>query len=116
MTTSSISIEGWVALITGAGSGLGRAVSVAMSKAGASLILTDINAAKLQETAAICQAGQPLEFIPADIVQSDILSSIVRRGNEAVGRLPVSAAQNLLSDARLPRPAKAARMRCGTGG
>lgn len=76
-------------MITGAGSGLGRAMSVAMSKAGASLILTDINAAGLQETAAMCQARQPLELVPADIAQSDILSSIVKRGNEAVGEIDI---------------------------
>jgi NAD(P)-dependent dehydrogenase (short-subunit alcohol dehydrogenase family) len=40
-----------VAAITGAGSGIGRALSVALAKAGAHLALSDINAATLEETA-----------------------------------------------------------------
>ena len=45
-----------VAIITGAGSGIGRAISVQLAKEGAMLALTDINAEGLQETVGICES------------------------------------------------------------
>jgi NADP-dependent 3-hydroxy acid dehydrogenase YdfG len=44
-------------LITGAGSGIGRATAVAMAKLGGRMFLTDINAAGLAETRASSRAG-----------------------------------------------------------
>jgi len=43
-----------VAVITGAGSGIGRALSIQLAKEGAVLALTDINEAGLKETVAQC--------------------------------------------------------------
>ena len=43
--------KGMKVLVTGAGSGIGRSVSVALARRGANLFLTDINAAGLAETA-----------------------------------------------------------------
>ncbi len=45
-----------VAVITGAGSGIGRALSLQLAKEGAELALTDINAAGLEETVEKCEA------------------------------------------------------------
>ncbi|KUJ19095.1 NAD(P)-binding protein [Mollisia scopiformis] len=46
--------EGKVVLITGAGSGIGRATSIKLSHQGATLALTDINPSSLQETLSLC--------------------------------------------------------------
>ena len=45
-------LNGKVAIITGAGSGLGRADAEAMAREGAKLVVTDLNEAAVQETAA----------------------------------------------------------------
>ncbi|MCE5291518.1 MAG: SDR family oxidoreductase [Nocardiaceae bacterium] len=53
--------RGKVAVITGAGSGIGRALAIALTKAGAKVAISDWDAAGLQETAALCRAegGEP---------------------------------------------------------
>jgi NAD(P)-dependent dehydrogenase (short-subunit alcohol dehydrogenase family) len=43
--------KGRVAVITGAGSGIGRATSVALARKGCDIALVDIDAARLEETA-----------------------------------------------------------------
>jgi NAD(P)-dependent dehydrogenase (short-subunit alcohol dehydrogenase family) len=49
--------KGKVVIITGAGSGIGRATSIKLSQQGATLALTDINAISLQETLSFCVPG-----------------------------------------------------------
>lgn len=50
------SFKNKVAVITGAGSGIGRALSTQLAKEGADLALTDINSAGLKETVGICES------------------------------------------------------------
>lgn len=47
--------DGKVAAITGAGSGIGRALAIALSARGARLALSDVSDTGLKETAALCQ-------------------------------------------------------------
>lgn len=46
-----------VILITGAGSGIGRATSIKLSHLGATLALADINSSTITETLNLCQSG-----------------------------------------------------------
>jgi NAD(P)-dependent dehydrogenase (short-subunit alcohol dehydrogenase family) len=49
------SLQGKVAAITGAASGIGRATAVLMAKQGCALAISDVNQAGLDETAALCR-------------------------------------------------------------
>ena len=49
--------EGKAALITGAGSGIGRAVALRLAQEGAGVLAVDIDAAALEETGRL--AGRP---------------------------------------------------------
>jgi len=51
---------GKVVLITGAGSGIGRATSIKISQLGATLALTDINGPSLSSTLTLCSPGDHL--------------------------------------------------------
>jgi 7-alpha-hydroxysteroid dehydrogenase len=50
------SLKGQVALVTGAGAGIGKAISVLFAEAGASVVCTDLNSADAASTADACQA------------------------------------------------------------
>ncbi|KAJ5190399.1 Short-chain dehydrogenase/reductase SDR [Penicillium cinerascens] len=60
MTTPS-PLSGKVILITGAGNGIGRATSIKLASEGASLALSDIDLASVNETAAQCVEQRPAQ-------------------------------------------------------
>ncbi len=79
-----------IALITGAGSGIGRAVSLALNSAGYSVILAGRRAAELERTAAMAQPGNtPMLAVPTDITQPDAVAALFDRVKQAFGRLDV---------------------------
>ena len=51
---ASISLEGATALVTGAGSGIGRATSLALARRGSTVLAVDIDEAAAKATAAAC--------------------------------------------------------------
>ncbi|MSO91705.1 MAG: SDR family oxidoreductase [Acetobacteraceae bacterium] len=71
-------LEGKVALITGAGTGIGRATARAMAAAGASVVVAELNAASGEQTAQIVtQAGGRCIAIPTDVTQEDSVRAAV---------------------------------------
>lgn len=59
-----LALEGKVALVTGAGSGIGKASAIAFAKAGARLVITDINAETVNATAQ--EIGENCIAVPGD--------------------------------------------------
>jgi NAD(P)-dependent dehydrogenase (short-subunit alcohol dehydrogenase family) len=79
-----------VALVTGAGSGIGRAVTLAFHSAGYSVVLAGRRASELERTAAMAgSAGAPILVVPSDITQPDAVAALFDRTQEAFGRLDV---------------------------
>lgn len=61
-------LAGQVCVVTGSARGLGRAIAEALARAGATLVLTDVDAAVLEETAgALAADGHAVHHRPADI-------------------------------------------------
>jgi NAD(P)-dependent dehydrogenase (short-subunit alcohol dehydrogenase family) len=81
---------GRIALVTGAGSGIGRAVSLALQGAGFAVVLAGRRAAELEATAAAgSPAGPPMLPVPTDVSQPDAVAALFDRTREAFGRLDV---------------------------
>jgi len=79
-----------IALVTGAGSGIGRAASLALQEAGYSVVLAGRRAAQLEETVSRGKpGGGTMLAVPTDVSQSDSVRALFAAAKEAFGRLDV---------------------------
>lgn len=80
-------MSGPVALITGAGSGVGRAAALALAKEGYSLVLAGRRAEALEQTAALVKA--PTLAVPTDVADPAAVRSLFEKARQTFGRLDV---------------------------
>jgi NAD(P)-dependent dehydrogenase (short-subunit alcohol dehydrogenase family) len=79
-------LAGNVAVITGAGSGVGRAVARALAGAGATSVLVGRNAEPLRETAAlVAVAGGEALVLPADVTDETAVAEVFTRAATTFG-------------------------------
>ena len=79
-----------IAVITGAGSGIGQAVALEFSQAGAKIVCCGRRENKLLETASLIQqAGGEALVIPTDVTQKDQVDGMVANTLERFGRIDV---------------------------
>lgn len=77
-----------IALVTGAGSGIGRAVSLSLQSAGYSVVLAGRRAAELEKTAALGQASRGKMLpAPTDVSNPESVRALFARIKETFGRL-----------------------------
>ncbi|HEY0329923.1 MAG TPA: SDR family oxidoreductase [Rhodopseudomonas sp.] len=76
-----------IALVTGAGSGVGRATALALLKAGFCVVLAGRRADKLNETAKAGEAFGKSLVVPADMTDPDSIAQLFATTMEAFGRL-----------------------------
>ncbi|MGH9722907.1 MAG: SDR family oxidoreductase [Bryobacteraceae bacterium] len=82
--------NGRVALVTGAGSGIGRASAVALQSAGYAVVLAGRRGAELEKTAAMGSAsGRKMVAAPADVSRPESVNALFARTKEEFGRLDV---------------------------
>jgi len=75
-----------IALVTGAGSGIGRAVALALAGEGYAVTLAGRRAEALQQTAALAP-GKTMLVVPTDVAQAGSVDSLFARIGEKFGRL-----------------------------
>lgn len=85
-TLDRFRVDGKVALVTGAGSGLGRQFAITLAEAGASVALAARRREKLKETAALVEeAGGKSICIDLDVTDSLSVTSCVREVQSELG-------------------------------
>lgn len=84
-------LEGRIALITGADSGIGRAVAIAFAREGADLLLSYYNEHDdARETAAwVERAGRRALVVPGDIKDEDHCQALVKRAVAELGSIDI---------------------------
>ena len=85
-------LDGKVAVVTGAASGIGRAIAVVFASMGAQVLAADRDAQGLEETRRRAQAGDgvgrgALEVAVADISEGSQVAALVERAESTWGRL-----------------------------
>lgn len=96
--STSQRLNGKVCIVTGSSSGLGRAISLAYSREGASLVCVDLKPGARAEVASECEAntdelvrqkGGRAIFIKADLSKADEVEAMVQQAVAEYGRIDV---------------------------
>ena len=83
-----LDFTGKVALITGAGNGIGRATALAFAKSGAKVVVVDRDTAGGEATAGVIrQQGGEAHFVAADVTKSAEVRAYVKAALDAYGAI-----------------------------
>ncbi len=83
-------LAGKVAIVTGASRGIGRAISIALAKEAATVVLAARSIRKLQETAEqVTHAGGKAEIVVTDLAEEEAIKDLVKVTGEKFGRLDI---------------------------
>lgn len=89
MDLSMFSLEGKVALVTGASTGLGMAMSIALANAGAKICGVASKGEFNNVSKAVKKTGQRFHGIKADLLKMESISKIVKETCEHFGRIDI---------------------------
>ena len=83
-------LEDKIAVVTGAGRGMGRAISLQLAEAGAHIAVSDINAESVEDTAvAVKELGRQSLAVPADMGNIDDIDRMITQAKETFGRIDI---------------------------
>jgi len=100
MIPQEYSLEGRVAIVTGSGRGIGKAISLVLAEAGADVVVVARTVAQIEEVAGqIQQMGRRALAIPTDVTQSAQVDWMVERTISEFGRVDI-----LVNNAGIARP------------
>ncbi|KAA0021942.1 3-oxoacyl-ACP reductase [Antrihabitans cavernicola] len=91
MSDAGVSLDGKVAIVTGAGAGLGSAEAIALARAGASVVVNDLAAgdAVTDTLDRIRAAGAQVEFVPGDIGERATADALMATAQDKFGSVDI---------------------------
>src|SRR5439155_1828679 len=88
MSQVSFDFGGRVAIVTGAAAGIGRASALGFARAGASVVVADVDAAGGEQTAALARdLGSRATFVATDVSSPASVDALLARTIDEFGRL-----------------------------
>ncbi len=83
-------LDGRIALVTGAGQGIGQAVALELARRGATLCINDLDAPRTEATiAAITEAGGTAAAFPADVSSFEAAGAMLKAVVKAYGKIDI---------------------------
>jgi NAD(P)-dependent dehydrogenase (short-subunit alcohol dehydrogenase family) len=83
-------LKGKVAIVTGAGRGIGRAISIELAKEAAAVVLAARDVDKMKETAEqVTAAGGKAQIIPTELTDEQSIKNLIRATGESFDRLDI---------------------------
>jgi NAD(P)-dependent dehydrogenase (short-subunit alcohol dehydrogenase family) len=90
MTQPDIRLDSQVAVITGGGGGIGRAIALAFASAGADIVTGDIVPERCDETSArVSEMGRRALGIPTDVMDTNQIRALVDAAASRFGRIDI---------------------------
>src|SRR6476660_320984 len=106
MTVADGRFDGRVAIITGAGRGIGRAIAERLASDGASVVVADLDDAAAAETVAAIEADGGLAVaVHVDVTRPDDVAALATAATDRFGRIDI-----LVNNAGILRSTKAAEV------
>jgi Dehydrogenases with different specificities (related to short-chain alcohol dehydrogenases) len=85
-----VTLEGKIALVTGAGSGIGRAIALGFAKRGADVVVDDVNSEVANKVAEEIKAlGRKALAIQADVTKKGEVNEMVKIALEKFGKIDI---------------------------
>jgi NAD(P)-dependent dehydrogenase (short-subunit alcohol dehydrogenase family) len=83
-------LQGQVAVVTGAGRGIGRAVALELARLGADVVVAELDQGSADKTAAMVKdLGRRALAVPTDVTRRADLAAMVERTRAGLGRLDI---------------------------
>jgi NAD(P)-dependent dehydrogenase (short-subunit alcohol dehydrogenase family) len=90
LDANDILLTDQVAIVTGGGGGIGRAICLAFASAGAHIVIGDIVAERCEETAArVRELGRKALAVPTDVMDTEQIRALISRCEIELGRIDI---------------------------
>jgi NAD(P)-dependent dehydrogenase (short-subunit alcohol dehydrogenase family) len=90
MDRSDILLTDQVAVVTGGGGGIGRAIALAFASVGADVVVADVIPERCEETVArIAELGRQGLGVPTNVIESDQVRACIEQAADRFGRIDI---------------------------
>ncbi len=90
MQPSDFLLTNQVAIVTGGGGGIGRAIALAFASVGADIVIADIVPERCEETAErVRELGRKALAVPTDVTDTEQIRTMVDKAKEHFGRIDI---------------------------